>query len=80
MALSAAITDGLVSILGLNAVLTEPEDIIPYGFDGTAALRQAPGAVVFPRTTDEVARCVQFAGARSLPIVTRGGPAADVWP
>ena len=72
MALSAAVTDGLVSILGASAVLTEPEDIIPYGFDGTAAMRQLPGAVVFPRTTEEVARCVQFAGARSLPIVTRG--------
>jgi len=28
--------------------------------------------VIFPRTTDEVARCVQLAAARSLPIVTRG--------
>src|SRR4051812_30812914 len=72
MPLSAAITDGLVSILGAGSVLTRPEDIIPYGFDGTAALRTTPGAVVFPRTTDEVARCVQFAAARALPIVTRG--------
>ena len=72
MPLSAAVTEGLVSILGPNAVLTKPEDIIPYGFDGTAALRQSPGAVIFPQTTDEVARCVQLAAARSLPIVTRG--------
>ncbi len=72
MSLPAAITEGLVGILGEQAVLTRPEDIIPYGFDGTAALRQPPGAVVFPRSTDEVARCVQFAAVRSLPIVTRG--------
>lgn len=72
MPLSAAITDGLVRILGASAVLTQPEDIIPYGFDGTAALRQVPGAVVFPRTTEEVAKCVQLAAATSLPIVTRG--------
>jgi glycolate oxidase len=32
-----------------SAVLTRHEDLIPYGFDGTAALRQLPGAVVFPR-------------------------------
>ena len=64
MPLSAAVTEGLVSILGPNAVLTKPEDIIPYGFDGTAALRQSPGAVIFPRTTDEVARCVQLAASR----------------
>jgi glycolate oxidase len=72
MPLSAAITDGLVRILGASAVLTQPEDIIPYGFDGTAALRQVPGAVVFPRTTEDVAKCVQLAAATSLPIVTRG--------
>ena len=76
MSLPAAITDGLVSILGASAVLTQPEDIIPYGFDGTAALRQTPGAVIFPKTTDEVARCVQFASARALPIVTRGAGTA----
>ena len=49
MPLSAAVTEGLVSILGPNAVLTKPEDLIPFGFDGTAALRQPPG-VVFSRT------------------------------
>jgi len=75
VSLPAAITDGLVSILGASAVLTQAEDIIPYGFDGTAALRQTPG-VIFPKTTDEVARCVQFASARALPIVTRGAGTA----
>src|SRR3954466_14276333 len=66
------LTDGLVGILGAESVLTRPEDIIPYGFDGTAALKQVPGAVVFPRTTGDVAKCVQFAAQQSLPIVTRG--------
>jgi glycolate oxidase len=72
MPLSSDITDGLVEILGAPSVLTKLEDIIPYGFDGTAALKQAPGAVVFPRTTEEVAGCVRFAASRKLPIVTRG--------
>jgi glycolate oxidase len=72
MPLSQSITDGLTSILGAASVLTKPEDIIPYSFDATAALRQLPDAVIFPRTTDEVARCVQLAVSRSLPIVTRG--------
>src|SRR3954454_14095055 len=70
--LSSAITDGLVSILGSGSVLTRPEDIIPYGFDGTAALRQVPAAVIFPQTTEEGSKCVAFAASRSLPIVTRG--------
>jgi len=72
MALTQAITDGFASIVGAASVLTQPEDIIPYSFDGTAALRQLPAAVVFPQTTEDVSRCVQFAGAQSLAIVTRG--------
>src|SRR5213593_3409292 len=72
MALTQAITDGLTSIVGAASVLTKPEDIIPYSFDGTAALRQLPAAVVFPQTTQDVSRCVQFACAQSLAIVTRG--------
>jgi len=72
MPLPKAIADGLSGIVGAASVLTEPEDVIPYGFDGTAALRQTPAAVVFPKTTEDVSRCVQFAVAQSLPIVTRG--------
>jgi glycolate oxidase len=72
MALSQSITDDFTSILGTASVLTKPEDVIPYSFDGTAAMRQLPDAVIFPRTTQEVARCVELAAGRSLPIVTRG--------
>jgi glycolate oxidase len=59
-------------VVGERAVLTRPEDIIPYGFDGTAALKEQAGAVVFPKTTAQVAACVQIAAAAHTPIVTRG--------
>ena len=72
MSLPRGIADGLTSIVGAGSVLTKPEDIIPYSFDGTAALRQMPSAVVFPHTTEDVSRCVTFAVAQSVPIVTRG--------
>jgi glycolate oxidase len=72
MSLPKAIADGLSGIVGAASVLTKPEDVIPYGFDGTAALREVPAAVVFPRTTEDVSRCVTFAVAQSLPIVARG--------
>jgi glycolate oxidase len=62
----------LVSIVGPDAVLTRPEDLIPYSFDGTAALKQRPSAVVFPRTTEQVARCVMLAAEAGTPVVTRG--------
>jgi glycolate oxidase len=38
---------GLRRIVGAGNVLTEKEDLIPYSFDGTAALCQTPGCVVF---------------------------------
>ena len=72
MPLTQALTDGFATIVGAASVLTKPEDIIPYSFDGTAALRQAPAAVLLPKTTDDVSRCVRFAFEHALPIVTRG--------
>ena len=53
-------------------MLIQPEDLIPYSFDGTAALNQRPEAVVFPRTTAQVVECVRLAGSATIPIVTRG--------
>ena len=64
--------DELARLLGPAHVLTAPEDIIPYGFDGTAALRQLPGAVVFPADATEVAGVLRLARAHRVPVVTRG--------
>lgn len=62
----------LQGILGAENVLSQPEDIIPYAFDGTAALKVRPGAVVFPRGGKEVSECVRLARKANIPIVTRG--------
>jgi glycolate oxidase len=72
MPLSSSVLRSLGEVVGASAVLAEPEDLIPFGFDGTAALRQPPGGVVFPHTTDEVVRCVRVAVEHGVPIVTRG--------
>jgi glycolate oxidase len=72
MALTTSTVDALTAVVGRGGVLTEPEDLIPYSFDGTAAMKQRPEAVVFPRTTAQVAECVRLAGAARIPIVTRG--------
>jgi glycolate oxidase len=72
MALSPSLLRSLGEVVGDAAVLAEAEDVIPFGFDGTAALRQRPGGVVFPHTTDEVVRCVRVASEHRVPIVTRG--------
>ena len=68
----ATIIDALSSAVGAANVLTRPEDLVPYSFDGTAALKERPGAVVFPITTAQVAECVRLAASSRMPIVTRG--------
>ena len=72
----APMTDAFIahlqSLLGSARVLTSQEDLIPYSFDGTAALKQMPGAVVFPQSGKEVAECVKLAAKANIPVVTRG--------
>ncbi len=72
MSLSTPTIDALATIVGRDGVLTQAEDLIPYSFDGTAALKQRPEAVVFPRSTAQVAECVRLAVSSGVPVVTRG--------
>jgi glycolate oxidase len=62
----------LRDIVGPENVLTSKEDLIAYSFDGTAALQQLPGAVVFTTTTEQAAQILKFANKSKLPVVTRG--------
>jgi glycolate oxidase len=59
-------------LLGAESVLTEKEDLIPYSFDGTAALTQMPGCVTFAKTTEQVSTVLKFANQTKTPVVTRG--------
>jgi glycolate oxidase len=67
-----AFHQSLAAIVGAKNVLTEPEDLIPYGFDGTAALKGRASVVVFPQNTEQVAACVKLAAEQGKPVVTRG--------
>ena len=62
----------LIEILDAKRVLFQKEDIIPYGFDGTAALSEMPVAVVFPKTTQEVSAILRWANQTGTPVATRG--------
>jgi len=57
--------------IGLE-VRDRPEELIPYSFDGTAALQQLPVAVVFPRTTAEVSKILRWSSENKIVVVTRG--------
>ena len=62
----------LIRLLGPRNVLTAPEDILPYGFDGTATLKQRPAAVVFPANAVEIAGVLRLARTHAVPVVVRG--------
>ena len=72
MALPENLLSELRQIVGDKNVLTEKEDLIPYSFDGTAALQQMPGCVVFATSTQEIAGVLKLANDKNLAVVTRG--------
>ena len=71
-ALNPETLERLKTILGAEQVLTAREDLIPYSFDGTAALQQMPACVVFARTAAQVRDVLRLANAARVPVVTRG--------
>ena len=72
MSLGQNIISELRRLVGADNVLTEKEDLIPYSFDGTAALQQMPGCVVFAKSTQEVVGVLKQANQAKAAIVTRG--------
>jgi glycolate oxidase len=66
------IAEILSGIFPIDAILTSREDLVPYSFDGTAALQQMPAAVVFATRVDEVSRLLEVANRHGLVVVPRG--------
>jgi glycolate oxidase len=63
--------DRLVRVVGREAVLTSPEDLAAYSYDGTFA-EGMPGAVVLPTSTDQVSQVIRLSSEARVPIVARG--------
>ena len=72
MPFPAATLAQLRALVGADQVLTSQEDLIPYSFDGTAAMSQMPGCVVFVTTTEQIAGVLRLANGTKTPVVTRG--------
>ena len=72
MPIAANTLAALQQIVGSENLLTQKEDLIPYSFDGTAALRRMPGCVAFARDTRQVSSLLKLANETSTPVVTRG--------
>jgi glycolate oxidase len=61
----------LVRITGKDGILTTPEDLAVYGYDGTFEDHR-PDLVALPRTTEQVSQVVALAARERIPLVTRG--------
>ena len=62
----------LGKIVGVENVLTAKEDLLAYSYDGTAAMQQMPGCVVFALKTEHVVGILKLANETKTPVVTRG--------
>ena len=72
MALNQSNLNKLRDIFGAENVLTSREDLIPYSFDGTAAMKETPGCVVFAVSTEQISSMLKLANDTETPVVTRG--------
>src|SRR5947209_5534426 len=72
MPLSRDFVARLQHVVGGQNVLTATEDLIAYSFDGTAAMQQMPGCVLFTTTTEQVVGVLKLANDTKTAVVTRG--------
>jgi glycolate oxidase len=62
----------LRGVVGEGGVVCDPEELSVYEFDGFTLARARPGAVVFPRSTEEVSRILSGLSAGGVLVVARG--------
>ncbi|ARP96858.1 FAD-binding oxidoreductase [Bordetella genomosp. 13] len=68
-----AFSQRLVEALGPEVVATAEQDIAPWLADWRGLYRGQAQAVVRPRSTDEVAKCLALCQQEAVPVVPRGG-------
>jgi glycolate oxidase len=60
-------------IVGKENVLTTPESLKAYSYDGTTSWIHEPDCVVFPKNTQEISEIMKIANAEKIPVTPRGG-------
>lgn len=61
----------LEKIFGKDGVLSTPEDLAVYSYDGTFT-EHDPDVVVLPNSITQISQLLQFASQAHIPVVTRG--------
>jgi glycolate oxidase len=62
----------MAAVVGARHCISDPAQMRTYECDGLTSFREAPGLVVLPASTEEVAAVVRIAREANLPIVPRG--------
>ena len=70
--LSAETLDHLTAVVGEDEVISDPEELIVYECDGFTLDRDVPVAVVFPRSTEQVAELSKYLYENEIPFLARG--------
>jgi len=69
--MDSRVLDRLTRVVGKRGVLSTPEDLAVYSYDGTFA-EGLPSLVVLPETTEQAAEVVKVLAEHRIPIVARG--------
>ncbi|OXM74164.1 MULTISPECIES: FAD-binding oxidoreductase [Amycolatopsis] len=72
MTLDRDFAAALADVVGADHVHQAPGDLAVYAHDATPLFHHPPDAVVFPATTEQVARVLRLATEHRVPVVPRG--------
>jgi glycolate oxidase len=67
-----ALLNGLLALLPVSAVLTDPEDLRPFECDALSVYRRLPLVVVLPDTIEQVQAIMRLCHKLRVPVVARG--------
>lgn len=70
--MNANIVSELSRCFPAEDLLTKPEDVMAYSYDGTPMMQQLPLAVVFATSPEQVATVLRLATETGVAVVTRG--------
>ena len=59
-------------VVGADAILTSPSDLLVYECDGFTIEKNKPDVVVFPTSTDHVVQIVKICSELGVPFLPRG--------
>jgi glycolate oxidase len=71
-ATSPSLLDSLRAIVGQDALLASPTDLLVYECDGYTIEKNRPDVVVFPTSTEQVVEVVRACNRQGVPFLPRG--------